>query len=179
MAKKGFIYETQIAAKDVDALNRFAVASVDVDGGTLVALGAKTDDVFAATKATNGEDGGLWMAYNPSEHLTKIGDNIYAGEELNVDPREYTNLANRTFDVFKPQVGDLIGFTAPNIKASDISSVAVDKYLEIGADGLEVKASATADTTSFKVVGIEDIPFPTAGIGYEVAKKYVAECVFN
>lgn len=177
MAKKGFIYETQIAAKDVDALNRFAVASVDVDGGTLVSLGTKTDDVFAATVATDGTDGGLWMAYNPSEHFTEIGDNIYAGESLNVDPREYTNLAGRTFDVFKPQVGDLIGFTAPNIKEGE--TVAVDSYLEIGADGFEVKASATASTTSFKVVGIEDVPFPNAGIGYEVAKKYVTECVFN
>lgn len=177
MAKKGFIYETQIAAKDVDALNRFAVASVDVDGGTLVSLGAKTDDVFAATVATAGTGGGLWMAYNPSEHFTKIGDNIYAGESLNVDPREYTNLANRTFDVFKPQVGDLIGFTEPNIKAGE--TVTVGSYLEIGADGYEVQVSPTASTTSFKVVGIEDVPFPKAGIGYDVAKKYVTECVFN
>ena len=180
MAKKGFIYETQIAAKDVDALNRFAVAESDVDGGTLVSLGAKTDDVFAATVATSGEGGGLWMAYNPSEHFTKIGDNIYAGENLNVDPREYTNLAGRTMDVFKPQVGDLIGFTAPNIDATTLADIDIDTYLEPMAGGvLKVNALQTSSFTSFKVVGIEDVPFPKAGIGYEVAKKYVAECVFN
>lgn len=179
MAKKGFIYETQIAAKDVDALNRFAVATVDVDGGTLVSLGAKTDDVFAATVATAGTGGGLWMAYNPSEHLVKIGDNVYAGESLNVDPREYTNLANRTMDVFKPQVGDLIGFTAPNFATGEEANAEVGKFMEVTTGGYEIKASATASTTSFKIVGIEDVPFPHAGIGYEVAKKYVAECVFN
>ena len=176
MAKHGFIYETQIAAKDVDALNRFAKASVDVDGGSLVALGALAEgDVFTATKATAGTNGDLWIAYNPSEHLTVVGDNQFAG--LTADPRDYTNLANRVFDVFKPQKGDIVGFTAGNIKAGE--TVEVGKFLEIGADGLEVKASATADTTSFKVIGIESVPFPQAAIGNEYADKYVCEVVFN
>ena len=176
MAKHGFIYETQISAKDVDALNRYAKASVDVDGGTLVALGAIAEgDAFTATKATDGENGGLWIAYNPSEQLTKVGDNVYAG--LSADPRDYTNIANRIFDVFKPVKGDIVGFTAGNIKTGE--TVEVGKFLEIGASGLEVKASATADTTSFKVIRIESVPFPQASIGNEYADKYVCEVVFN
>ena len=176
MAKKGFVYETQISAKDVDALNRYAKASVDIDGGALVSLGGIAEgDVFTATKATAGTNGGLWMAYNPEEHLTVVGDNMFAG--LTADPRDYTNIAGRVFDVFKPQVGDIIGLTAGNIKAGE--TVEVDKYLEIGADGYEVKASATADTTSFKVVAIEKVPFPQAGIGAEYADKYVCEVAFN
>lgn len=176
MAKKGFLYETQISAKDVDALNRYAKASVDIDGGSLVSLGAIAEgDVFTATKATAGTDGGLWMAYNPEEHLTVVGDNMFAG--LTADPRDYTNIANRVFDVFKPQVGDIIGLTAGNIKAGE--TVEVGKFLEIGADGYEVKASATADTTSFKVIAIEKVPFPQAGIGAEYADKYVCEVAFN
>lgn len=176
MAKKGFIYETQISAKDVDALNRYAKASVDVDGGTLVALGAVAEgDVFTATVATAGTNGGLWMAYNPSEHLTVVGDNMFAG--LTVDPRDYTNIANRVMDVFKPQVDDVIGFTDGNLKTGEEPTVG--SFLEVGADGLEVKASATASTTSFEVVRIETVPFPQAGIGSEFVKKYDCRVVFN
>ena len=177
MAKKGFLYETQISAKDNDALNRFAVASADIDGGTLVSLGAVAHgDVFTATKATDGTGGGLWMAYNPEEHLTKVGDNLFAG--LTADPRDYTNIADRTFDVFKPVAGvDIVGFTAGNIKAGE--TVEVGKFLEVGANGLEVKASATANTTSFEVIKIEKVPFPQAGIGAEYADKYVCAVAFN
>ena len=176
MAKKGFLYETQISAKDVDALNRFAKATVNVDGGALVALGAIAEgDVFTATKATAGTGGGLYMAYNPSEQLTVVDGKEYAG--LSADPRDYTNIANRVFDVFKPQIGDIVGLTAGNIKTGE--TVEVGKFLEIGADGYEVKASATADTTSFKVIAIEKVPFPQAGIGNEYADKYVCEVAFN
>lgn len=176
MAKKGFLYEVQISAKDNDALNRFATATVDIDGGTLVSLGAVNDDVFTATKATAGTGGGLWMAYNPEEHLTKVGDNLFAG--LTADPRDYTNIANRTFDVFKPVAGvDIVGFTDGNLKAGETPTVG--DFLEVGADGLEVQSSATADTTSFEVIKIEKVPFPQAGIGAEYANKYVCAVAFN
>lgn len=176
MAKKGFLYEIQISAKDVDALNRFAVSDTDVDGGALVTLGGLEDgDVFEATKASVGTGGGLYMAYNPSEQLTVVDGKEFAG--LSADPRDYTNIAGRTYDVFMPKVGDIVGLTAGNIKTGE--TVAVDKYLEIGADGYEVKASATANTTSFKVIAIEKVPFPQAGIGNEYADKYVCEVAFN
>lgn len=178
MAKKGYIIESQIAAKDVDAFNRNAIASDDVDGGALVALGGLAtgdNNLFEATLATDGTGGGLYMAYNPSEHFTKVGDNIFAG--LTVDPRDYTNLANRPFDVFKPQIGDVIAFTDGNIKTGE--TVTKGSYLEIGASGLEVQVSPTANTTSFKVIEVGVQPFPQAGIGHENAPKYVCEVVFN
>lgn len=175
MAKKGYMIEGRIQAKDVEALNRTAVSTADVDGGTLVALSTYADGEFTATKATSGE--GLWMAYNPSEHFTKVGDNIYAG--LSQDPRDYTNLAGREFDVFKPQVGDIVALTDGNIKEADIVNVAVGKYLEQGADGYEVKTNATASTTSLKVIAVEVLPFPQAGIGMELAKKYLCEVANN
>lgn len=172
---KGYMIEGRIQAKDVEALNRTAVSANDIDGGTLVALSTYANGEFTATKSTSGQ--GLWMAYNPSEHFTKVGDKVYAG--LSKDPRDYTNLANRPIDIFKPQVGDLIALTDGNIKTADIASVEVGKFLEQGANGYEVKASATASTTSLKVLAVEVLPFPQAGIGMEFAKKYLCEVVNN
>jgi hypothetical protein len=176
MAKKGYMIESKISAKDIDALNRSAKASVDVDGGTLVELGAYADGVFTATKAS-GAKTGLWMAYNPSEHLVEVNGKLIAGESISPDPRDYTNIKDRVFDVFKPQVGDIVSLTDGNL--ADSQTVSVGKFLEQGASGYEVKASATASTTSLKVIAVENLPFPQAGIGMEFAKKYICEVAQN
>lgn len=55
----GYMIERRISAKDVEAFNRSATSSADIDGGTLVSLGAYANGVFTATKATSGE--GLYM----------------------------------------------------------------------------------------------------------------------
>ena len=133
-------------------------------------------DVYTATLGTTGANLGFWMAYNPTERLTKVGDNSYAS--LSLDPRDYTNLAGRTFDIFKPQVEDLIVITVPNIKANDV--VAKDKFLEPYTGGLvTVKDTQTASSTSFKVLQVLSIPFPQAGIGMEFAVAYKVKCVAN
>lgn len=173
---KGYMIEKRISAKDVEALNRSAVSATNIDGGTLVALSAFADGTFTATKATSGQ--GLWMAYNPSEHFSEVDGMIIAG--VSKDARNYTNIANRTFDVFKPQAGvDLITLTDGNLKNGEASKVEVGKFLEQGANGYEVKNSATASTTSLKVIAIETIPFPQAGIGDEFAKGYLCEVAQN
>lgn len=169
----GYIVEARISAKDVEALNRTATCTEDVAGGTLVALSTLKDGVFTATKATSGQ--GLWMAYNPTEHLTVVGDKVFAG--LSKDPRDYVNVKNRPFDVFKPQVGDIVTLTVGNIKPSE--TVQVGSYLEQGADGFEVKESATASTTSLLVKEVGVMQFPQAGIGMENATTYVCEVAQN
>lgn len=173
----GFLIESQkFAAKDVDALNRSAVADANVDGGAIVTLGTiNSDGVFVATKATAGTGGNVWMAYNPSEHFTSAHNNMYAG--LTVDPREYTNVAGRTLDVFKPQISDIIILTEGNIKSGE--TVTEGSYLEMGTDGYEVQSSATASTFSLKVLEVGTLPFPQAGIGDDFTEKYVCEVVFN
>ena len=174
MAKKGYMIEKRISAKDVEALNRSAVSASDVDGGALVALAGYANGVFTATKATTGL--GNYMAYNPSEHLTQVNGNVFAG--LSKDPRDYTNLAGRTFDVFKPQAGvDVVAITDGNIATGQ--TVAIDKFLEQGANGYEVKDTATTGITSFKVIAIEKQAFPQAGIGMENAKVYICEVAQN
>lgn len=119
MARHGFMIEKRISAKDVEALNRSAKSVVDIDGGMLVKLGEYADGVWNVTKATEGE--GLYMAYNPSEHFTDVNGRLFAG--LTKDPRDYTNLTGRTFDIFKLTKGDIVGITAELIKAADVETV--------------------------------------------------------
>lgn len=172
---KGYMIEKRIFAKDVEALNRSATSTTNVDGGTLVSLSTYADGVFTATKSTEGQ--GLWMAYNPSEHFSEVDGMIIAG--VSKDARNYTNIAGRTFDIFKPQIGDLVSLTDGNLKTGEPAKVEVGKFLEQGASGYEVKASATASTTSLKVIAIETLPFPQAGIGMEFAKAYLCEVANN
>ena len=70
----GVIVESRISATNVDALDRSCVSENDVAGGALIALAAPTkqgDEVWTATTPTAGALGGLWIAYNPSEHYTR------------------------------------------------------------------------------------------------------------
>ena len=90
----GVIVESRIQATNIDALNRTAKATVDVAGGGLVALtasGAQGNEVWTAAAPASGSLGGLWIAYNPAEHLTKVGGKFFAG--LSEDPRDYVNIA--------------------------------------------------------------------------------------
>ena len=179
MAKKGYIIETRIAAKNVDSYNRTAQCDENLDGGALVELGEMNGDVFTATQVKATGKTGLWMVYNPSEHYTDVDGKLFAG--LSADPRDYTNIKKRPCDVFKPQVGDLIGFTAGNIKEGDVGSLAVGSYLEPEAGGQYAKkdSAPTASTTSFLIKQIKTIPMPQSKIGMEEVKVYIAECVQN
>lgn len=175
MANYGFIVEKQLMADDIGTLNKSATCTTNVDGGNLVTLGAYTDGSYAVTLGTAGAALGFWMAYNPTEHLTSVNGKLFAG--LTKDPRDYTNNANRQFDIFKPQVEDIIGFTTSNITGS---APTVGQFLEPAANGtVGAKSSQTADSTSFKVVSIEKLPFPKADIGMEMANLYVCKCVAN
>lgn len=168
MSKKGYMIEQRLGAKDMEALNESAVAASDIDGGTLVTLGSFSKDVYTVTKATTGI--GNYMAYNPSEQLIEV-EGVMIPKPV-ADPRVYTNLTGRTFDIFKPMVGNRIGLTDGNIKTGE--TVAVGKFLEQGADGYVVKDTPTASTTSLEVIAITTQPFPSAGgsIGMEFAKVY-------
>ena len=175
----GVIIESSIQAKDNDALNRFAVATVAIAGGGLVALTAPTtqgEDRWTGAVPSAQTLGGLWVAYNPS---AKYYDGKFAG--LSADPRDYTNPANKTFSVFKPKVGDEIIFTVDCVDATSANVVAGD-YLESKASQstLTRVASATGATsgsTAFRVEHLETLAFPKAGIGFDYVKTFKAVCV--
>lgn len=178
----GVIVESRIQATNIDALNRTAKATVDVAGGGLVALtasGAQGNEVWTAAAPASGSLGGLWIAYNPSEHLTKVGGKFFAG--LSEDPRDYVNIAGRPFDCFKPAVGDEIDITIDCVDASGSSVVAGD-ILESKANQttftrVASSTGATAGSTAFKVEYVGTTPFPAGSIGMEQVTMFRCVCV--
>lgn len=178
----GVMIESRIQATNIDAFNRTAQAEVAVAGGGLVALTAPTtygDDVWTAAAPASGSLGGLWMAYNPAEHYTDVNGKIFAG--LSKDPRDYANLANRPFDVFKPQVGDEVVVTIDCVDSSGSSAVAGDilesKAGQTTFQRIAASTGATAGSTAFKIESVFNMPFPQAGIGDASVKAFKCVCV--
>ena len=181
MAKHGVLIESMIQAKNIDALNRSVVSTIDVDGGNLIALTAPTvkgEDRWTASAPASGTLGGLWIAYNPSVKYTEVNGKMYAG--LSADPRDYTNIKNHTFDAFKPKVGDEIIVTIDDVDETGAQAVAGDileskngqtKFTRVAG------GTATSGSTAFKVEWIGYVNFPQAGIGDEKVKVYKAICV--
>lgn len=182
MAKNGVLIESMIQAKNIDALNRSVVATVDVAGGSLIALTAPTkqgEDRWTASAPSSSALTGLWIAYNPSVRYTEVNGKLYAG--LSADDRDYTNIANHTFDAFKPKVGDEIVITADNVDDT-VSSVVAGDILESKADQMTYTriakgSGATTGHTAFEVEWVGAIEFPQAGIGIESVKAFKAVCV--
>ena len=178
----GVLIESMIQAKNIDALNRSAVSTVDVAGGGLVALTAPTtqgEDRWTATVPAAGSLEGLWIAYNPSVKYTEVNGKLFAG--LSADDRDYTNIKNHTFDVFKPVKGvDEIVVTADCV--DDASAVVAGDILEskAGQTTFTRVASATGATaghTAFRVEWVGAIDFPKAGIGMDRVKAFKAVCI--
>lgn len=179
----GVLIESKIQAKNIEALNRSAISSTaNFDGGALVVLTAPTtvgEDRWTATVPATGSLGGLWVAYNPSVQYATVNGVTLSG--LLVDPRAYTNLQGKTFDVFKPKLGDEIVITVDAVDASSSSIVAGD-FLE-SKDGqskfqrIASGSGITSGSTSFKVEYVTSITFPNAGIGNDAVVAYKAVCV--
>ena len=183
MAYNGVLIESRIMATNNDALNESAVCTVaDIPGGGLVHLEAsdkKGDFVKVATLPAAGKMGDLWVAYNPSEHLTEINGKMFS--DLSADPRDYVNIKGRTFGVFKPVANvDEIVITAECIV--DASEVVKGDILESTSGDARLTrvagaTGATAGSTAFKVMRVEAIPFPQAGIGQAYVKAFFVKCV--
>lgn len=178
----GFLIESMIQAKNIDALNRSVTSAVDVAGGGLIALTAPTaqgNDVWTASVPASGSLGNLWIAYNPEVKYTKVNGKVYAG--LSADVRDYTNLAGEVFDAFKPKIGDEIVITIDAVDATGASAVAGD-ILESKADQttftrVAAGTGATAGSTAFKIEWVGSIDFPKANIGIEKVKAFKAVCI--
>ena len=182
MALNGVLIESEIRARNIDALNKFAISTtVDVAGGGLVKLVPPTtqgEDRWTATAPATGSLTGLYMAYNPSKHLTEVNGKYFA--DLTIDPRDYTNLKNMTFTAYKPQVGDEIVITVDCVDSTGTTAVA-GNFLE-AKDGqttftTNATASPTASTTSYKIESVNIQPFPQAGIGISNYKAFKCVCV--
>ncbi len=180
------LVQTHVAAMDIDALNRSAVAAVDVQNGTALVCNGQSStagqkyvfDVAAPTEVAKG----LWMAYSPEVVKTIDGSLVFVG--LDTDPRRFTIKAGDVFDIFKPVAGaDLIQVTKDFFEDGyDPASVAGATYVEIQAGGkFRAVASATEDFAGlqFKIFAKEDIIIANGSIGGEGVDAWILECTNN
>lgn len=176
----GFIVEKTIAADNLDVLNINAIAAkgTNVDGGTAVVLGTYNKGQYTVTVAGAAAAAGVGIAYNPTEHLTEVNGKYFAG--LSADPRDYTNIGGRPFDVFIPKKGDIIGFTAANFADGKLPST-TNKNITTAANGVWTAGAEAiaAGKVAFELLEIENLPFPQAGVGFENAQLYVCVCTNN
>lgn len=178
----GFIIEKDIAAKNVDAWNRSAInTTTDIQAGSAVILTApdKAEDPWVASAPTTGSLNDVWIAYPPSEALASWSGNVYAG--LSADPRDYTNLMGRPFDVFKVHKHDIIGFTKDCFDTTLLTTTEAGTFFETKANQYTwtCVASATEGNTAFQIISNGTLPFPPAQ-GYVGLSQYqfvVGECV--
>lgn len=177
---------TKITAMDVDAYNRVGVATEDIPNGTPLVCGVVSDEanqnnVFEVTTAS-AVAAGLWMAYSPEVNVTQDGEYDFKG--LVVDPRNFTNVANVPFDMFKPNPGvDMIQVTTDFFQAEgDPKTISGATYVEIQADGtFKAVTSATSSFAGmqFRIVATEPIIIASGAIGGEAVDAWILECTIN
>lgn len=115
MTTHAILVQNRVAAMNVDAYNRSAIAgsAVDLDNGNVFRLDTQSSTagqsevwVVTAPTASGSTLNNLWMAYSPEVVVTNAQ---YKG--LDPDPRNFYNAGAKVFDAFKPQVGDIITLT--------------------------------------------------------------------
>lgn len=181
------LVQTHVMAMDVDALNRVGVYdSANIDNGTALVCGVQSTNagqkhVFSVTPASSvAKD--LWMAYSPEVVTTVDGTLYFRG--LDVDPRNFTNIAGKPFDMFKPVPGvDLIQVTADFFKEGyDPGTVTGATYVEIQADGsFKAVVSPTSEFggLQFKIFAKEPMIIANGAIAGEAVDAWILECTNN
>lgn len=173
---------SRVAADNVDAYNRSAIATADVMNGAVVTLetGLSTvagkDFVWNATELADANaHAQYWMACAPEVNVLADGTLLYKG--INVDPRSYINKANTEFDVFAVQVGDSVQISAPFFAEGQDPATIGDtaKYVEFTAGtGWKAVATATTDYKGLQFKIVKSMPF---AVGSESVPAWILERV--
>lgn len=173
------VIKKRIQAYNVDALNRTAKCTEDVENGCVFALNSQSTDegegmVWIADKPTaNATD--LWMAISPEVVIIKDAmGNEYKG--LTEDPRAFVNLAGRMIDATKLVEGDIITMSGAGITGiEDTANI----YL-VPSTGYVLTASSSAGTGfCLQKVGTERIPIGTGDVVKTPVVGYKFVCKKN
>ena len=170
----------EIAAKNIDSLNKFGKAAVAVGNGHVVALGDKSNvkgendvyDVNVPATTTLASD----IFYMVNEPVNVLVNGKYSG--LTDDPREFNIPAGKKFTMYKPMVGDEIVITKDGIDGiKDDPSLSTPNTYVVPSDGstkLTWKDATNIGNVSlaYKYVGNTYV-----SIGNERVKAYRFICV--
>jgi hypothetical protein len=175
MANHGLILKKSVAATDVVAYNRYAVAasSVNLDNGNVFRLDTCASstsgcsviytEVWAvsAGSASGSTLNDMWMADSQRANLTVDGALIYSG--LNDDPRKFSNVGGRVLDAWKPQKGDVVELSADCFSGAR----GANTYASSNGDvySLVWNTSATAGNLSFHLLATTYFSIGTGGLG--------------
>jgi hypothetical protein len=180
MALHAVLMQNRVAADNVDALNRSAVAgsSVDLDNGNVFRLDSQSStsgqtEVWDVT-ATGSGLGDLWMAASPEVVVTVSGTKEYSN--INPDPQDFYNIGGNVFDAYKPQKGDVITLTA-----EAFTGTAASAYANSGSSvyTLHWAAAQVSGALSYRYLATTYIAKPDGSIGGQRVTAYKMECINN
>lgn len=162
----------EIAAKNIDSLNKFGKAAVAVENGHVVALGDKSNvkgenDVYNVNvPATDTLASDIFYMVN--EPVNVLVNGKYSG--LTDDPREFNIPAGKKFTMYKPLIGDEVVITADGLAGTKGTNTYV-----VPADGttkLTWADDGTGVSLAYKYVGDTYV-----SIGNERVPAYRFICV--
>lgn len=184
MATHAVLIKNRVAASDVDAYNRSAIAgsAVDIDNSYIFRLDSQSTTAgeselwsVTAVSANGSTLDNVWMASSPEVVLTVVGSNYYKG--IDVDPRNFYNIGGKPFDAFKPQVGDVITVTAAGITGSPSTGTYVcsqsGSYLPVWS------ATKTASSFAAKLLQETYISIGTGAIDTQRVLAYKLQVLAN
>lgn len=172
------VIKKQYAAYNVDAYNRTAVCTADIDNGCVFKLKSYSTDaaegiVWKAEQAA-ATDTGLWMATSPEIVTTKVMD----GAEIRglvSDPRAFTNIKGAMIDAIKLVPGDVIEMTGDGITGIDTAA-----YLVPDTTGFKLKAATAVGTgLSLRKIGTSTLHIGNASLVKTPVKTYKFEVEVN
>ncbi len=163
----------EIAAKNIDSLNKFGKATnFDVGNGHVVALGYKfnvtgENDVYNVNKPTALATDIFYMVNEPVNVLV---NGKYSG--LTDDPREFNIPAGKVFTMYKPMIGDEVVITKDGLAGKKENETYV--YVVPANDTTKLTWAANIDNVSlaYKYVGETYV-----SIGNERVTAYRFICV--
>ena len=144
------LIKRQYSAQNIDALNRTAVAEVDLQNGAIFALEeystAADEALVWKTKQLAKNAKTMWMASSPEIVLTKLADGTVL-KGIDNNPRDFVNVAGHPIDAFKVCEGDILTFVASdtdtvigkNILVSSASNFAFEEASQAPSTGLYLK----------------------------------------
>src|SRR5690606_12622233 len=162
----------EIAAKNIDSLNKFGKAAVAVENGHVVALGNRSNvkgenDVYNVNvPATDTLASDIFYMVN--EPVNVLVNGKYSG--LTDDPREFNIPAGKKFTMYKPMIGDEVVITTSGIAGTK------------GENTHVVPANNTTKLTWAADVGVVSLAYKYVGdtyvsIGNERVPAYRFICV--
>jgi len=147
----------EIAAKNIDSLNKFGKANFAVGNGHVVALGEKStakNEAFVYTvKKPADTNLATDIFYMVNEPVNVLVNGKYSG--LTDDPREFNIPAGKKFTMYKPMIGDEVVITKDGIAGTKENEGQINTYVVPSTETTKLTwaADGTGVSLAYKYVG--------------------------